>query len=152
LITGLLFEYLKVKSNTMIFIIDDDKEDLELILTAFEEINIKEETKTFESAFELLRFVEDPKNLHIQPSHIITDLKMPAMDGIKMVEKLREHSGYQVVPIIMLSTSNLIYDIERAYKAGVNCYLIKPDTFNGWKSTMTTVQIWVNRWYQAVGV
>jgi CheY-like chemotaxis protein len=77
---------------------------------------------------------------------------MPAMDGIQMVENLRQHPGYSMIPVIMLSTSNLIYDIERAYKAGVNCYLIKPDTFNGWKSTVTTIQIWVKRWYEAVGV
>lgn len=136
----------------MVFIIDDDKEDLELITTAFDEINANREIKLFESGLELLAFVKDKKNKAIKPSYIITDLKMPAMDGIKMVETLRAHADYQVVPIVMLSTSNLIYDIERAYKAGVNCYLIKPDTFSGWKSTVSTIQIWVNRWYQAVGV
>jgi CheY-like chemotaxis protein len=136
----------------MIFIIDDDIEDLELISTAFEELELNEEIKLFESSKEVLDFVNDASNILIKPSYIITDLKMPAMDGIQMVENLRQHPGYSLVPVIMLSTSNLIYDIERAYKAGVNCYLIKPDTFNGWKSTVTTIQIWIKRWYEAVGV
>ncbi|MCW3104810.1 MAG: response regulator receiver protein [Bacteroidetes bacterium] len=135
----------------MIFIIDDDKEDLELITTAFDELQANEEIKFFEGGLELLEFIKDKKNKALAPSYIITDLKMPAMDGINMVEKLREHPDYQVVPIVMLSTSNLIYDIERAYKAGVNCYLIKPDTFSGWKSTVSTIRIWVSRWYKAVG-
>lgn len=134
----------------MVFIIDDDKEDLELIMTAFDEVNVNEELKLFESGLEFLEFIKT--NKIIKPSYIITDLKMPAMDGIRMVEKIRAHPSYQVVPIVMLSTSNLIYDIERAYKAGVNCYLIKPDTFTGWKSTVSTIQIWISRWYKAVGV
>ncbi|HEX8516491.1 MAG TPA: response regulator [Bacteroidia bacterium] len=136
----------------MVFIIDDDKEDLELITAAFEELNLKEEIKLFESGIAFLNFVKDPANFGIQPSYIISDLKMPAMDGISMVEKLRDHPGYEIVPIVMLSTSNLIYDIERAYKAGVNCYLMKPDTFNGWKSTVSTVQVWIKRWHHSIGV
>lgn len=134
----------------MIFIIDDDKEDLELISTAFQEINIEEELKLFASGIELLNFVNDKSKSLIEPSYIITDLKMPAMDGIRMVESLRKHPDYKIAPIVMLSTSNLIYDIERAYKAGVNCYLIKPDTYSGWKSTISTMGIWVERWYEAV--
>lgn len=134
----------------MVFIIDDDKEDLELITTAFDETNMNEELKLFGGGIELLSFINDSNSPVIQPSYIITDLKMPGMDGIKMVESLRKHPEYKHAPIVMLSTSNLIYDIERAYKAGVNCFLIKPDTYNGWKSTVSTVGIWVQRWYEAV--
>lgn len=135
----------------MIFIIDDDKEDLELITSALTETKLTDEIQLFEGGIDFLNFVNNPDNNRIKPSYIITDLKMPAIDGIRLVEKLRTHPNYRTVPIVMLSTSNLIYDIERAYKAGVNCFLIKPDTFNGWKSTISTIEIWVKRWYEAVG-
>jgi CheY-like chemotaxis protein len=136
----------------MIFIIDDDKEDQELITHAFTGAGNTRRVRFFESSLEFLSFVNGPATEKLLPRYIITDLKMPVMDGIRMVEALRKHPSYQVVPIVMLSTSNLIYDVERAYKAGVNCYLTKPDTVNGWKSTISTVQIWVERWYEAVRV
>lgn len=136
----------------MVFIIDDDKDDLELIASAFREVNKNEKLKLFETSLEFLAFVSDPKNAVIIPSYIITDLKMPAMDGIRMMERLRKLQMYQTVPVIMLSTSSLISDLERSYNAGVNCFLIKPDTYNGWKSTVATVQSWIKRWHESVGV
>ncbi|MCE3278461.1 MAG: rcp1 [Bacteroidetes bacterium] len=136
----------------MVFIIDDDKDDLELIAAAYREVNKNEKLKLFETSLDFLAFTSDPKNAGIIPSYVISDLKMPAMDGIRMIERLRKQHSYETIPVIMLSTSSLISDLERSYNAGVNCFLIKPDTYNGWKSTVSTVQTWVKRWYASVGV
>jgi CheY-like chemotaxis protein len=75
---------------------------------------------------------------------------MPALDGIAMTEKLRTNSAYSIIPVVMLSTSNLNYDIEKAYKSGVNCFLTKPDTYDSWKLTINTIELWVKRWYDVV--
>ena len=75
---------------------------------------------------------------------------MPALDGITMTQTLRSNTEYKLVPVVMLSTSSLNYDIERAYKSGVNCFLTKPDTYYDWKSTINTIELWVKRWYEVV--
>jgi len=133
----------------MVYIIDDDSEDLELIKTAYDEKKASEDIIAFEDGREFLNYLDLKENIQKTPAYIITDLKMPALDGIQMIEIFRSNKKYNITPVVMLSTSSLNYDIERAYKSGVNCFLTKPDTYDGWKSTVEKIELWVKRWYEA---
>ncbi|MDF2435897.1 MAG: response regulator receiver protein [Bacteroidota bacterium] len=133
----------------MVYIIDDDSEDLELIKTAYDETKASEDIIAFEDGRDFLNYIELKENSKKSPAYILTDLKMPALDGIQMIEIFRSNNKYNIIPVVMLSTSNLNYDIERAYKCGVNCFLTKPDTYNGWKATVDKIELWVKRWYEA---
>jgi two-component system, chemotaxis family, response regulator Rcp1 len=63
---------------------------------------------------------------HPMPDVLITDLKMPAMDGIELLTWLQENPEYALIPTIMLSGSGLPEDVTRAYGLGVNAYIAKP--------------------------
>jgi CheY-like chemotaxis protein len=64
------------------------------------------------------------------PSLIISDLKMPRMDGFEILEWLRKHPECSVIPVIILSASKQDTDIKRAYQLGANSYLVKPSTLD----------------------
>jgi len=66
---------------------------------------------------------------HRFPRIIITDLKMPNMDGFELLEWLKEHGDCNVIPCLVLSSSQQPRDVQRAYRLGANSYLMKPPTF-----------------------
>lgn len=134
--------------NRKVFVVDDDKQDIELLKSAFEEHNIVYEIKEFYNGVDLLDYISDnPVEI---PHYIITDFKMPLLDGIQTTQKMRMHASFQNIPVVMLSTSNLHGDIENAYKGGINNYISKPTNYSGWLSTTMNIDRWVERWYQTV--
>ena len=63
------------------------------------------------------------------PRLLITDLKMPKMDGLQVLKWLYEHPECNVIPRIVLTASQQISDIQQAYKWGANSYLAKPGSY-----------------------
>ncbi|HWH69788.1 MAG TPA: response regulator [Candidatus Sulfotelmatobacter sp.] len=62
------------------------------------------------------------------PNIILTDLKMPGMDGFEFLQCLREHPDYQIIPVVVYSSSALEADVRKAYRLGANSYMVKPSS------------------------
>ena len=65
------------------------------------------------------------------PRVLITDLKMPGMDGFELLKWLQAHPECSLIPRLVLTSSGHEEDIKRAYQLGVNSYLVKPSSFEG---------------------
>jgi len=65
----------------------------------------------------------DPRR---QPDLVVSDLKLPKLDGLELVTRIRNTEVSQAVPVVMLSTSAQPDDLRRAYRQGVNSYVTKP--------------------------
>ncbi len=63
------------------------------------------------------------------PRILITDLKMPKMDGLQVLKWLHDHPQCNLIPRIVLSASRQPSDVQEAYKWGVNSYLVKPGSY-----------------------
>jgi len=63
------------------------------------------------------------------PTLLVLDLKMPRLSGFDVIRWVREHEGLRRLPILVLSSSGLGKDINRAYDLGANSYLLKPSRF-----------------------
>jgi CheY-like chemotaxis protein len=63
------------------------------------------------------------------PEVLILDLKMPRMSGFELLSWIREHPEFRVIPTIIMTSSQLDIDVERAYNLGANTYMIKPSSF-----------------------
>jgi CheY-like chemotaxis protein len=64
------------------------------------------------------------------PWLLITDLKMPRMDGLELLKWLRTSADCGFIPAIMLSASGQFSDIQEAYRLGANSYLVKPSSYH----------------------
>ena len=64
------------------------------------------------------------------PKLVLLDLKMPRLNGIEAMVWIRKHQKLSRLPVVVLSSSNHDVDIQRAYDAGANSYLVKPVDFN----------------------
>jgi len=63
------------------------------------------------------------------PTLLVIDLKMPRLSGFDVIRWVREHDGLRRLPILVLSSSGLGKDVNRAYDLGANSYLLKPSRF-----------------------
>ena len=63
------------------------------------------------------------------PTLLLLDLKMPRLSGFDVIRWVREHKGLRRLPILVLSSSGLGKDVNRAYDLGANSYLLKPSRF-----------------------
>jgi CheY-like chemotaxis protein len=73
------------------------------------------------------------------PDGILTDIRMPRMDGLAFTQLVRSNPLFQWLPIFVLSTSGLARDIESGLNSGVNGYFTKPTTPKDWLVRLTEI-------------
>jgi two-component system response regulator len=69
-------------------------------------------------------------SIQSHPKLILLDMKMPKVDGIEVLRKIKSHETLKVVPVVMLTSSKEEKDIVESYKLGVNAYIVKPVEFD----------------------
>jgi len=72
----------------------------------------------------------DNRNEFPLPALILLDLKFPGLDGFDFLRWLRQQPGINLIRVVVLSSSNNIRDIDKAYKFGANSFLVKPADFD----------------------
>jgi CheY-like chemotaxis protein len=122
-------------ANKPIFLLlEDSEDDALLVQRAFERGNILNPMITLRNAEEGMAYLlglgayTDRQQFPV-PALILLDLKLPGMDGFDFLRWLRQHPGLEKIRVVVLSSSERVRDIDRAYKLGANSYLIKPLDF-----------------------
>lgn len=111
-----------------ILLIEDNPGDIKLFEEAVsaEELNIV--VDVVEDGEAALDYFENLKadDFTNAPSIIISDLNIPKINGLDVIKKFKSDSTFKIIPIIVLSTSNLDSDIKECYSSYVNAFLVKP--------------------------
>jgi|SRR5580698_8155672 DNA-binding response OmpR family regulator len=115
------------KSKNLVFIVDDDPDDRQIILEAFLENHPAIDYAFIETADELLLTLhrEDTEF----PNLILLDLNMPGILGLQALREMRGNKKFSQIPIIVLTTSTLDKDRSMSYEFGASCFLTKPDSY-----------------------
>ena len=116
-----------------ILLAEDNKNDIELTLSALEEYNLANEVVVVRDGVEMLdylfrrgQFTDHPNGV---PAVILLDLKMPRLDGLEALRQLRAEPRFKHVPVVMITSSREEQDLIRSYELGVNAYVVKPVDF-----------------------
>lgn len=133
---------MKNSSYHLIYIVDDDPDDRQIILDAFLENSPQIDYVFIENAETLL------ENLHKDdsdfPALILLDLNMPGMLGLQALKEIRGNKKFSQIPIIVLTTSTLNQDRKTSYELGASCFLRKPDSFGELvEITNSIVKLWL---------
>jgi CheY-like chemotaxis protein len=116
-----------------ILLVEDNPKDLELTLLALEKSNLANDVITVRDGKEALEYLFRTGPFESRaagnPAVILLDLKLPKVDGIEVLERVKADPDLQSVPVVMLTTSREEKDLVRSYKLGVNAYVVKPVAF-----------------------
>lgn len=117
-----------------ILLVEDNPSDRELTLAALARCQLANEIVVARDGEEALNYMyaRGPwENRDAgDPAVILLDLKLPKIDGLEVLEKLKADPAQRHVPIVMLTSSREERDVVRSYELGVNSFVVKPVEFN----------------------
>ena len=113
-----------------VLLADDNANDVELTLLAFKESGLANRIEVVKDGVEVMEFLNYEGKFSMRkkelPAVILLDVKMPRMDGIEVLEKIRTNPNFRIIPVVMLSSSREESDLKKCYGLGVNGYVVKP--------------------------
>jgi two-component system response regulator len=121
-------------NNKVILLIEDNPDDVQLTLRALKKSKIMNGVVVAQDGVEALDYLfgtgkyagRDTKAL---PQVVLLDLKMPRMDGLQVLQRLRKDERTKLLPVVVLTTSSEDRDRVESYKLGANSYIRKPVDF-----------------------
>jgi two-component system, response regulator len=122
-------------TSKTILLVEDNPDDVELTLRALIKSNIKNEIVVANDGAEALDFLFGTgkyadRNLGAMPAIILLDLKLPKIDGLEVLRRIRSNERTKFLPVVILTSSKEEQDILNGYSLGVNSYVRKPVDFN----------------------
>ncbi len=116
-----------------ILLAEDNPKDVELTLEALSEFNIANQVAVVTDGVEAMEYLQcEGKYVsrnHEQPAVLLLDIKMPRMDGIEVLQAIRNNPELKTLPVVILTSSREEPDLKKCYDLGVNAYVVKPVDF-----------------------
>ncbi len=133
--------------SKVILLIEDNPDDVALTLRALKKSNVLNEIIVVRDGVEALDYLfgtgkfagRDTKN---KPQLILLDLKMPRMDGLEFLRRLRADERTQTLPVVVLTTSCEDRDKIESYKLGANSYVRKPVDFSQFSEAVQQLRLY----------
>jgi CheY-like chemotaxis protein len=111
--------------NTKILHVEDNPDDLMLVELAFRKARLDVTFETATDGDRAIKLLQSSLGATL-PACVLLDIKLPSVSGLEVLAWIRNHPQLKRLPVIMLTSSLLPDDINRAYELGANSYLSKP--------------------------
>jgi two-component system response regulator len=117
-----------------ILIVEDNQQDLDLALRALRKANLANRVHAARDGQEALDFLfcEGPhsgRKIENEPKVILLDLKLPKVDGLEVLQRIKSDPRTKAIPVVVLTSSKEQNDVVESYNFGVNSYIVKPVNF-----------------------
>lgn len=117
-----------------ILIVEDNPQDVELMMEALDMKSLANQIIHVQDGVEALDYLRYEGSFYDRqkgnPTVILLDIKMPRMDGIELLEIIKQDEKLKSIPIVKLTSSREEPDLVKCYELGVNAYVVKPVDFN----------------------
>ena len=130
-----------------ILLVEDNAEDAELTIRALRKNNIpatvlhvKDGAEALEYIFCTGKFAD--RNINVKPKLILLDLKMPKVNGIEVLDKIKSSEQTKAIPVVVLTSSKEDPDIEKCYQIGANSYIVKPVGFDNFTKAVSELGLY----------
>lgn len=119
-----------MKDIRPILLAEDSPADAEMAIDALREANLANPVIHVEDGVEVMDYLLR-RGAHAEreagdPAVLLLDIKMPRMDGLEVLQQLRELEQFKTLPVVILSSSREESDLARSWNLGVNAYVVKP--------------------------
>ena len=117
-----------------ILIVEDNPDDLEMTLRALRRAHLANNIHVARDGAEALEFIfaqgmHAGRKVENGPKVILLDLKLPKVDGLEVLRRVKEDPRTKLIPVVVLTSSKELPDVAKCYKLGVNSYIVKPVNF-----------------------
>ncbi|MBL7863984.1 MAG: response regulator [Cyclobacteriaceae bacterium] len=130
------------KKAVEILLVEDNPDDAELTIRSLKKNNLANNLIHLEDGQEALDFLFNEGNGN--PRLILLDIKMPRVDGIEVLRRLKADQRKRTIPVVVMTSSKEESDIIEAYQLGVNAYVVKPVDFEQFaKAVAETGLFWM---------
>jgi two-component system response regulator len=124
-----------------ILIVEDTPEDLELTLRALRKANLTNRIRVAHDGAEAIDFIfcegaYGARKIDNRPKVILLDLKLPKVDGIEVLRRVKADPRTKDIPVVVLTSSKEQKDVVDSYQLGVNSYIVKPVNFERFTSAV----------------
>ena len=130
-----------------ILLIEDNIHEAELAIRSLQKNNLANRLKHIDDGAEALEFIfctgrYEGRSTSLNPKLILLDLKLPKVDGLEILRRLKSSQTTSLIPIVVLTSSKEEKDIIESYKLGVNSYIVKPMNFESFTKAIRELGIY----------
>ena len=124
-----------VTNEVEILLVEDNPNDVELTLRALKKHNITNKVHVVKDGAEALEYIFATgayanRDINHNPKVIFLDLKLPKVDGLEVLRRIKSDERTKVIPVVVLTSSKEERDLVESYKLGANSYITKPVDFD----------------------
>jgi len=122
-------------SDKIVLLVEDSDDDIELTLRSFKKHNLSNQVIVARNGQDALDYLSGQgifagRNTAELPVLILLDLKLPKVDGIEVLQRIRANPATKYIPVVVLTTSSQLTDKLQSYDMGANSYVRKPVDFD----------------------
>jgi CheY-like chemotaxis protein len=130
-----------------LLLIEDNPQDLELALRALRKANLGSRVHVARDGAEALDYIfcegtQATRKITDGPKVILLDLKLPKVDGLDILKRLKSDPLTKAIPVVVLTSSKEQSDIVASYNFGVNSYIVKPVDFERFTEAVGTLGLY----------
>jgi CheY-like chemotaxis protein len=119
-----------------VLVVEDNPQDLELTLRALRKAKLSNRIQVARDGKEALDFIFGEgafagRKIDDGPKVVLLDLKLPKVDGLEVLQKVKGDARTRTIPVVVLTSSKEQKDVVESYRLGVNSYIVKPVDFEG---------------------
>jgi CheY-like chemotaxis protein len=134
-----------MKHESLLMLIEDNEMDIVLTRDAFQEARLRNPIRVARTGEEALDYLFgkgdfQDRGKYPLPELILLDLKLPGIQGLDVLKEIKTHPKLKRIPVIILSSSAEEGDRAMGYDLGVNSYLVKPISFEGFLEVVGTIK------------
>ncbi|HLA59216.1 MAG TPA: response regulator [Puia sp.] len=134
-------------ADVQILLVEDNASDAEMTIEALKKNNlskklyhVKDGAEALDFIFALGKYAE--RSLQSLPQVILLDLKMPKVNGIEVLQKIRADERTKRIPVVILTSSKEDPDIQKCYGLGANSYVVKPVEYEAFQKAVSDLGLY----------
>jgi CheY-like chemotaxis protein len=123
-----------ISNQVEILLVEDNPNDVELTLRALKKNNLTNKVQVVKDGAEALEYIfangaYAHRKIEDHPKVILLDLKLPKVDGLEVLRRIKSDERTKIIPVVVLTSSKEERDLVDSYKLGANSYITKPVDF-----------------------